>query len=90
MNINDPSLHSFPRQVTPAGEIFVVGSTDSTSLDGQSNAGGHDAFLMKFDAFGQHLWTKLFGSLEDDYATDLTVEQRRSRFGDDNQSKIRN
>jgi hypothetical protein len=38
-------------QVDTSGNIFVGGYTDSTDLDGQSNAGNDDVMVMKFQAW---------------------------------------
>lgn len=43
------------------GSIYLVGSTTG-SLDGQKNNGNYDVFLVKFDASGTKIWTKLIGS----------------------------
>jgi hypothetical protein len=42
------------------GNVFVGGSTNG-SLGGL-NAGGYDAFVRKYDAAGNHLWTRQLGS----------------------------
>ena len=47
--------------VDAAGNIFLTGSTYG-ALDGQANAGDWDIFLSKFDAAGNRLWTKLWGT----------------------------
>ena len=47
-------------QVDDVGNAWVAGKTTS-SLDGHTNAGSADVFLMKFDAQGVHLWTRQRG-----------------------------
>jgi hypothetical protein len=42
------------------GNVYVVGATNG-NLAGP-NAGGSDAFLSKFDAAGNHLWSRQFGA----------------------------
>ncbi|MSO18982.1 MAG: hypothetical protein EXQ56_00720 [Acidobacteria bacterium] len=44
-----------------AGWIYIAGTTQGT-LPGQTAAGGGDAFVSKFDANGDLLWTRQFGS----------------------------
>ncbi len=46
---------------------YVVGYT-AGPLRSQSQAGGFDSFIRKYDATGAELWTRQFGSLTDDYA----------------------
>jgi Ca2+-binding RTX toxin-like protein len=53
--------------------IYVSGKTSSSSLDGQINAGGGDAFLTKFSADGTKLWTRLIGSTGSEYSDALTA-----------------
>ncbi len=54
------------------GSIYVSGMTVG-SLDGQTNSGGFDAFLTKYNADGTKAWTKLLGSSSSDYAYALTT-----------------
>ena len=49
------------------GSIYIAGSTDG-DFDGETNSGGRDAFISKFNPDGTKEWTKLFGSSEDDSA----------------------
>ena len=53
------------------GNVVVSGTTTSTNfpvLGGHqsSNAGGKDAFVVKFDAYGTRLWTTYFGGSIDE------------------------
>jgi hypothetical protein len=54
------------------GSIYVSGST-SGALDGQTNNGGTDAFLTKFNTDGTKAWTKLLGTSGEDSARALTL-----------------
>ncbi|MGD9125785.1 MAG: SBBP repeat-containing protein [Planctomycetia bacterium] len=47
-----------------SGNVYVSGCTNG-DLDG-TNAGGGDAFIRKYNAEGTLLWTKQFGTSEDD------------------------
>jgi hypothetical protein len=49
----------------PAGEVFVTGWTTG-NLAGITNQGRGDVFLVKYDAAGTQLWTRLLGSSEED------------------------
>eukprot|EP00435_Cladocopium_sp_Y103_P000633 s5779_g1.t1 len=60
-------------QVDAVGNAWVAGVTHS-SLDGNTNAGGADVFLMKFDAQGVHQWTRQRGGGDSDYARALQVD----------------
>ena len=43
------------------GSIFITGYTMG-DLDGETNAGGYDAFLTKYSSDGTKAWTKLLGA----------------------------
>ncbi|CAE7466799.1 flaEY [Symbiodinium natans] len=68
------SMHDNPAamQVAPDGGILVAGGTQG-DLDGNTNAGGHDIFIMKLDASGAWSWTVLRGSSLDEVARDMQV-----------------
>lgn len=55
------------------GNIYVAGYTQGT-LDGEPARGGLDAFLKKFNAAGVAQWTRVFGSVENDWANSVIVE----------------
>ncbi|MBT4644453.1 MAG: hypothetical protein HOC09_37110 [Deltaproteobacteria bacterium] len=56
-----------------AGNIYITGQTQG-ELDGNSNTGGHDVFLTKYNSSGTKLWTKLWGSISDDWSGAITVD----------------
>ena len=66
-------------QVDEVGNAWVAGCTES-SLDGHTNAGSADVFLMKFDAQGVHQWTRQRGGENWDYALALQAGGVRLRF----------
>ena len=66
-------------QVDDVGNAWVAGATES-SLDGHTNAGSDDIFLMKFDAQGVHLWTRQRGGESSDVARALKADGVRLRF----------
>ncbi len=57
---------------TADGGFIVVGNTQSTDGDFfEKTREGSDIFLMKFDAFEQHEWTKTYGGSGDDRGYDV-------------------
>jgi len=59
--------------VDAAGNVYVAGRTEGVLTD-QSSAGGHDAFVRKYDASGNELWTRQFGSAARDWALGIAVD----------------
>ena len=47
------------------GSIYITGYTLG-DLDGETNAGFYDAFLIKYSSDGTKAWTKLLGDFEFD------------------------
>ena len=54
------------------GKVYVVGHTNG-SLQG-ANKGARDAYIRKYGSGGKILWTKQFGTNNNDYAYDVTVD----------------
>ncbi|MFH1226477.1 MAG: SBBP repeat-containing protein, partial [Planctomycetota bacterium] len=54
------------------GNIYVVGWTGG-DLDGQSNNGGYDAFVVKYDSAGAKQWTRLLGTTSNETASGVAV-----------------
>ncbi|MFO0098155.1 MAG: SBBP repeat-containing protein, partial [Aphanizomenon sp.] len=54
------------------GAIYVAGYTGG-NLDGQTNSGGGDSFVTKYNTDGTKAWTKLLGTSGADYARSLTT-----------------
>jgi uncharacterized protein (TIGR03437 family) len=52
--------------------LYVAGYTQG-SLPGQVSTGGNDAFVRKYDANGNELWTRQFGSAADDVAQGIAA-----------------
>jgi hypothetical protein len=59
--------------VDTSGSAYVTGNTNG-DLDGNSNAGGYDMFLVKYDASGSKQWTRQLGTSEADWAYDVSVD----------------
>ena len=66
-------------QVDANGSAWVAGETLS-SLDGNSNRGVSDVFLMKLDSEGVHLWTRQRGGERSEDAKALQADWVRLRF----------
>jgi hypothetical protein len=54
------------------GNVYVSGLSTG-SLQG-TNAGGFDAIVRKYDASGNHIWTKQFGTPSEDYAAGVGTD----------------
>ena len=63
--------------VDRTGNIVVAGHTFG-NLDGQTNTGFADAFLLKYDHTGSKLWTRLLGSSGYDYAREVAIDAEGS------------
>jgi len=59
--------------VGPGGDLYVVGTTSST-LPGQTSAGSFDAFIRRYNAAGEEVWTRQFGTPPGDNARRVTVD----------------
>jgi len=56
-----------------ASGVYVAGYTNGT-LPGQTSSGSYDAFVRKYDASGNVLWTRQFGTSSTDYAYGISVD----------------
>jgi hypothetical protein len=54
------------------GSIYVSGYTFG-SFEGQTQIGGYDAFLTKYKPDGTIVWSKVFGSSNNDYVNGITT-----------------
>ncbi len=59
--------------VDASGNVYITGNT-SGNLGGQTNAGGEDAFIAKYDSSGNQLWLKLLGTTATDWANNVCVD----------------
>lgn len=59
--------------VDSIGNAYVTGETDM-GFDGQTIAGSYDFFIVKYDASGNRLWTKIFGSTLDEFVNRMAVD----------------
>ena len=56
-----------------SGNIYVTGQT-AGNLDGNTNSGSEDIFLLKYNSSGTKQWTKQIGSSSSDSATGLAID----------------
>lgn len=76
-------LHQYATAVAvdPGGDIVVVGELEGTLSLGEDpaaalvSAGGRDLFVARFDAQGNHLWSRRFGDALDQYATAVALTE---------------
>jgi hypothetical protein len=59
--------------IDPSGNIYVAGHTRG-ALPGQLSSGNEDAYLRAFDATGSELWTRQFGTDQDDVAYTVATD----------------
>ena len=56
-----------------SGNVYAAGYT-SGGLDGNTNAGSNDLFVVKYNSSGTKQWTKELGSSSNDYASGVAVD----------------
>ncbi len=61
------------------GNIFITGET-AGNLDGETNAGGKDIFLVKYNSSGTKQWTRLLGTAVDDIARGVATDATGNIF----------
>lgn len=59
--------------VDAVGNVYVGGFT-AGNLDGNINAGANDAFITRYDAQGNRVWTRQFGTTADDSVLAVAVD----------------
>lgn len=69
MGVSGRSASAYGVATDSSGNVFVVGQS-SGALDGISNQGPYDGFVVKYNASGTKLWTKIL----DQSLTDVTSE----------------
>ncbi|MBU1509378.1 SBBP repeat-containing protein [Myxococcota bacterium] len=60
-------------RVDAGGNIYVSGAVSGV-IDDQVSQGGEDIILSKFDAFGNRLWSRQWGSIGDDQSTGVALD----------------
>jgi len=61
-------------RIDRAGNAYVVGGTRA-ALPGQTNIGDYDGFIVKFDAAGNEVWVRQFGTKVEDYTLAVTLDR---------------
>jgi len=65
--------YGFGMTVDSSDNIYVTGRTEG-GLDGNTNSGGQDIFLVKYNSSGVKQWTQQFGTSEGDSGNGMTVD----------------
>src|SRR4051812_19388533 len=55
-----------------SGHLFITGSTNGVL--GQTNLGGSDAYLAKYDLNGSQVWRQQFGGTSDDFGVKVASD----------------
>ena len=58
--------------VDPSGNIYVAGVA-ATGLNGKSNSGAQDAYLVKYNPSGNLVWTRILGAAGNDGVTGIAI-----------------
>lgn len=61
------------------GNVYIVGNTGGT-LPGQTAFGGTDAYIRKYDALGNELWTRQCGTTANDRAFGVTRDHEENVY----------
>jgi hypothetical protein len=56
-----------------SGNVYITSATLG-SIDGQTNAGSGDMYLMKYDSGGNYKWTRQVGGIEGDFGENIAVD----------------
>lgn len=65
--------------VDTGGNSYVVGRT-SGNIAGTGSAGSDDVFITKYDASGNQLWIKQFGTTYSDWGNDIAVDANGNSY----------
>jgi hypothetical protein len=66
------SVASYGIAIDAESNVYVAGFT-AAALPAQINAGGKDAFVVKFDPDGNQVWARQFGTPQDDIAYGVAI-----------------
>jgi hypothetical protein len=65
--------------VDASGNAYITGNSDG-ALDGETNAGGHDLYLIKYNTSGTKQWTRLLGTASGEYGRSVAVDGSGNSF----------
>ena len=65
--------------VTGEGNAYVIGTTGGSFPD-QTHSGQHDAFIRKYDATGKELWTRQFGTENQDEPLAVSLDSEENAY----------
>ncbi len=65
--------------VDSSDNIYVTGRTNG-GLDGNTNSGSYDIFLVKYNSSGTKQWTKQLGTSSGDYGRGVTVDSSNNIY----------
>jgi len=65
--------------VDGSGNVYITGNSDG-ALDGETNAGGHDPYLVKYNTSGTRQWTRLLGTASGEYGRSVAVDGSGNAF----------
>tara|TARA_E500000178_G_scaffold214059_1_gene211397 strand:+ start:70 stop:753 length:684 start_codon:yes stop_codon:yes gene_type:complete len=71
--LGSSNAHDFARDIAfdSNNNFYVIGTT-SGGLDGNTNTGGSDLFVVKYNSSGIKQWTRQLGTSADDYGASIT------------------
>lgn len=72
--IIDCGNHNRRVAVDAWGNVYVLGGAGNIRVAGQQKFGGEDILLHKYSADGVRLWTRQFGSADDEYGNSLAID----------------
>lgn len=62
------------------GNVYVLGGAGNIRVAGQQKFGGDDILLHKYGADGVRLWTRQFGSSDDEYGNSIALDKDGNVF----------
>jgi len=62
------------------GNVYVLGGAGNIRVAGQQKFGGDDILLHKYSADGVRLWTRQFGSSDDEYGNSIALDKDGNVF----------
>jgi hypothetical protein len=70
---------SYAVAIDSNNNVYITGYT-SGNLDGNTNAGGADVFLTKYDSDGDKKWTQQLGTSDFDYSYGVAIDSNNNVY----------